>query len=316
MIDGDHGGGPRLGQIAGGALGHVDEDPHRVALDHAVERRGTGGAARRDQVADVDAPLDDGAVIGCGHPLELLEGDQPIEIGLKEGNLRLRRRQLRLGALEAGLPVLPLLLGHDALRRIFPAQIRALGEVGLGLARPHIGLGNLELGAGRRELGVELGRVDRRQDLALMDSVADIDRPRGHVAADPGVERALVPGRGLARQRQAQGRRRILHGRDIDQRRRRGAGSRLGGEPVGRAGPRDLGKEIPRHANCGTGAQQADKDDGRNDRIGPLQHESDDRHEPDPPPCLIASIPEYSGWSRQEICTSGMLSRWLQVFHG
>ena len=50
-----------------------------------------------------------------------------------------------------------------------------------------------ELMLGGLKLGVKVGGVDGRQDLSLVDAVADIDEPLVDVSVDAGIDGAFVP---------------------------------------------------------------------------------------------------------------------------
>src|SRR5580698_7433098 len=127
------------------ALRREDEDADRIVLRHAVERR----------VADVYLPLDDDPGERCTDLLESLGCSQPVDLRLREIDLRNCRVLSRLRTLRSGLFLLALLLGHHALWRIIPALVRAAGKARFGLADRYLGIGGPEASLGGQKLGVQ-----------------------------------------------------------------------------------------------------------------------------------------------------------------
>src|SRR5580700_48519 len=159
------------------ALRREDEDADRIVLRHAVERRVAAGASGGNEVADVYLPLDDDPGERGTDLLESLGCSQPVDLRLREIDLRNCRVLSRLRTLRSGLFLLALLLGHHALWRIIPALVRAAGKARFGLADRYLGIGGPEASLGGHELGVQSRGLDRREHLALVHMVADVDEP-------------------------------------------------------------------------------------------------------------------------------------------
>ena len=132
---------------------------------------------RRDEVADVDAPLGYHTVIRRRDLLELRHIRKTVDVGLVEINPGLRRVLLCNRAGIACLLIFALLIRYDALRGAGPPLVSGLGELRLGFPDLQLGLGSLELRFPSFQLRVELGRIDLRQDLEFFNPVADIDEP-------------------------------------------------------------------------------------------------------------------------------------------
>jgi hypothetical protein len=126
---------PGVHQFSGGALRHVDEHAQWIGLRQAIQRRGCRAAAGRHQIADVDLALGDGAIERRLDLLELRQRAVLIDLGFVQIHLRIGRIEARLRALVVSLLRLPLLVGHNSLRRIAPALIGRFAELGLRLAR-------------------------------------------------------------------------------------------------------------------------------------------------------------------------------------
>ncbi len=209
----------RFHEFNRGVLRYIDEDAQRIRLRHPIERRRGRSAAGRDQIADVDLALGDGAVERRHDLLELRERGVLIDFGFIERDLGIGRKQACVRAFVVGLLRLAFLLRYHAFGRVAPALVGGLAEFSFRLARGDLSFGGLQLRAGGAELGIEFGSLDERQNLAFFHMIADVDHPFRDVAADARVNRGFVPGRGLPRQYQVLTDRGRLCGDDIDGRR-------------------------------------------------------------------------------------------------
>ena len=128
---------------------------------------------------------------------------QTIDIGLLQHDLRARRVEFgdRFGA--ARLLGFALLIGHDALGRFPPALVGGLGEIGLGLLDRDLGDGWRSAWPSRPASSASSSGVSIAASVwPACHMIADIDKPFGDIAVHPGIDRGLVPRRGLAGKRQ------------------------------------------------------------------------------------------------------------------
>ena len=138
----------------------ADGDVAEVGL-HDVGRDPEGGAVDDDRRAG--GGIEAGRDVDLGH--EAVDGRDDLrrlDLRLQVGHLLPRVCDLVLGV-ELVHPGLPDLVGVAAVVGIAPG----------GIGRPEAYAGGLEAVASRRQLPLEVGRVGRGQDLALLDRVAD-----------------------------------------------------------------------------------------------------------------------------------------------
>ena len=189
-------------ELAEKGLGNVDVNAHAVDVGDLKE-----GAPRRaagvDEIADIDVARRHDAV---ERRLDLLKAGQllePADRGLLRHDIGLGDRH-RGGAGGGGQVVgVALLLARPALRdELRGSLVRHLAEVGVRLRLLHRGLQLNQLPFRLFELLVEIGRRNRRQDLALRHMGADVLVPRGNIAARPSIKRAGDKRGDVARQHQ------------------------------------------------------------------------------------------------------------------
>src|SRR5581483_6090277 len=166
----------RLHQMGVG-LRHVHVHAQGIGL-RQDEERAAGAAARVDQIADVDVAPGDDAGERRHYALEALELAQPLDVGVRGG-------EVRLGLRVAAFLLIELLLRHRvALAQRLPALVRAARE------REARG-GLLARGDRLRELLVDLRRLDLGEELALLHAAADVLVPLLQVAAGARRDRRL-----------------------------------------------------------------------------------------------------------------------------
>ena len=200
--------------------GHFHEDARRLRGGDGERAWCRAGAAGGDQVADVHGPPGHHAVEGRH---DLLEADQvfePAHVRLAQGYLGLRRFQLGQADVQLRFLLVGLLQRHDPFGRGgLKSHMGDPGEFGRGLGQFHVGLQRLQFGPGDHEFLVEVGRVNRGQDVAGLDVVADIEIPYSDVAVDPREKLGFIERAAYARQRQRAVRAAGLDLDDVDHRR-------------------------------------------------------------------------------------------------
>ena len=198
---------------AGGQLlRHLHIDAHLVHVGDAKQLgsvAAAGAAAGIDERADIGLARGHDAVERRDDALEVFERREPVDFALIGGDLRRGGVEPGDGAVVVGLLAFLFLHGDDALRRVAPALRRSIAaNCSFGLPDFDLRLGRIELGLRRRELRVEIGRLDFGQQIALFHMRAVVEVPVLQIAADARVDRRLVPGLDGAGQRRVAGSRR------------------------------------------------------------------------------------------------------------
>ena len=139
-------------------------------MSETVNRAAPSFEVRLDQRSNIDVARGDDAIERRGDVGEGLERLQPIDVGL--GGLDLGGLGVRVAVLFVGG-----LLRH---RRRRAERVPPLGG-DLGQGQVRLGLREFALCDG--DALIEFGRVDDREDVALLDPGADVLAPRADVAA-------------------------------------------------------------------------------------------------------------------------------------
>jgi hypothetical protein len=184
-------------------LRYLDEDPHLVHVGNAEELRPAATAdttASVDQRAHVGIARGHDAIERSDDALKCLERGQLIDLALVDIGIGERRVVTRLGAASLRLLRFGFLLGDDAFGRIAPARIGGPRELPLRVSDFDLRLRRYELGLGGIKLGVEIGGVDVREQLAFLDVCAEIEMPGLEVTVHARVNRRLIPGLDVAGQ--------------------------------------------------------------------------------------------------------------------
>src|SRR5271165_3553298 len=188
------------GHPKGGVLRHIDPNADHVAVNHG-EHRSAARRVGRDQAADIDVPLGYDAVKGGNHLLiDLLLACHP-ELSRQRRGVKLSRLRcmlLSFKGVSIGVALfqrVPALLGKD--RRTLGGD---LGQslVGFILAYRRRGLLQSVLVLG--DLVLDLGRGDRRENLAGLDMIANVHEALLDVATGTGVDVGLLESERRSRQ--------------------------------------------------------------------------------------------------------------------
>ena len=179
---------------------HARTDLRGIALRHIhIQAQAMGVGNGEQALARLRARIDQGTHIGVArrhHPIEW--GQYALE-----GRQGLQTRKLGLGGLDPGLIGLQvatlfvnLLFGDRIMGQLgLPARCRHLGQVGVGTL-------GLELRLRPGHLGIQLGRVDLRQQLPSVHGCTDVHLPALEVAVDTCVHLRGVKGLQLTGQLQ------------------------------------------------------------------------------------------------------------------